>query len=185
MVDDPERGHRGEHVRDLHVVVAHPVVVVAEEVEGADRPVPQLHGNGVGDEDAAGTRLARERRPALGRPVQAGADEPAGHERLQARTLVVLELEELQQVRLLARGREHAQVAPLVVEHDPRAAHREVLQAADDELVRQVDHVEAGHERVRQRHEPREEPFTVERHRGPLLQRHHGLVHPGTHLHAS
>ena len=71
-------------------------------------------------------------------------------EAIQARALVVLDLEQLDQPGRLAGRRCHPQLAARVGQHHPGRRHGEQRDAAVGEEVQEVDHVEIGDHGVRQ-----------------------------------
>jgi hypothetical protein len=100
--------------------------------------------------------LRREARPGRGhlrpRQVDVGAG-GAGAVALDARALVVLEREELQQAGVLVRGGDDLQFAVRVHEQDAGRRHVEQLDAARGQPVQQVDDVEVLDQGVRDLHE--------------------------------
>ena len=74
----------------------------------------------------------------------------AGAEAVQAWSLVVLQLEQLDQLGCLAGGRRDAQLAARVGEHHAGRGRGEQADAAVGEHVQEVDDVEVGHHGVGQ-----------------------------------
>ena len=128
----------------------------AEQVQRADDLVAQPHGQGLhgGEPGLAGGR--REPRPPrrLGRQVR-GGDGPTRPEAVQARPLIALQLEQLEQPGGLAGGSHHAQLTARVSQQQPGGGDVKQLRAAVGQDVQEVDHVEADHQRVSQLDERR------------------------------
>jgi hypothetical protein len=86
------------------------------------------------------------------RQVDVG-DRVTGAVAVEARPLLVLELEQLEQTSLIARRRHHLQVAALIGEQDPRRADVEHRDAPVGQRRQEVDDVEVVDQRVSQLHE--------------------------------
>ena len=76
------------------------------------------------------------------------ADDAAGVEAVEARTLVVLDLEQLEQADLLGRGADHPEMPIAVGQQDPGGGSLQQLDAARGQRGEHLDHVEVVDERV-------------------------------------
>jgi hypothetical protein len=85
-----------------------------------------------------------EPRPAPVGTQVGGGDGPAGAEAVQAGTLAVLQLEQLEQPRGLAGGGHHAQLAAGVGQQQPGGGDVKQLGAAVGQHLQEVDDVEVG-----------------------------------------
>ena len=151
-------------------VVAERAPSGAEQVQRADHLPPQPQGHRVGGAEPDLACGPGEDRP----PVRGGGevdvgDDLAGGEAVQARPLLLLQLEELQQARGLVGVRDQSQVAALVVEHQPRGVGVDQLDAALGEGLQQVHHVELLDQGVGQFDEDL----------GQALLTHHAIPPPG------
>jgi len=107
--------------------------------------------------DGPESGLERERgeqRPAHAVGVEITADDGrTGTDALQARSLVVLQLEDLEQPGFLTRGRDDGEVAMLVVEQQPRGRDVQQADTRRGQPVEQVDDVVVFDEAVGEHHE--------------------------------
>jgi hypothetical protein len=103
----------------------------AEQVQGADHlpSQPQRHRVGGAESDLA-CGLREDRPPVRGGGEVDVGDDLAGGEAVQAGSLLLLQLKELEQSRGLVGVRDQSQVAALVIEHQPRGVGIDQLHAA-------------------------------------------------------
>jgi hypothetical protein len=170
LVQQADGGHVGQRLADADVRGGQGARIGAEQVQRADDLLPQPHRQGLhgGEPGLAGGR--REPRPPRRRGSQVrGGDGPAGPEAVQARTLVVLYLEQLKQPGGLARGSHQAQLTARVSQQQSGSGDVQQLHAAVGQHVQEVDHVEPGHQRVSQLDERLRQQLSVH-HRSPSQQ---------------
>jgi hypothetical protein len=106
FLQQADGGDVGQCLPDAQVGLAERGGAGAEQVERADDLVPQPHRQGIDGAETGAGRGGREPRPLLARPGQvSGGDRLPGAEAVQARSLVVLDLEQLDQPGFVAGGR--------------------------------------------------------------------------------
>ena len=164
--------------------------VGAEQVQRADDLLAQPHRQGLHGGEPGLPGGGREPRPAARRGSQVRrGDRPASPEAVQAGTLVVLDLEQLEQPGGFAGGGHHAQLTARVSQQQPGGGDIQQLHAAVGQHVQEVDHVEAGDHGVGQLDERLRQQFSVHP-RSPLSScskigqvrskgRGHGRAWPG------
>ena len=127
-----------------------------EQVQRPDDLVAQPHRDGVHPGIAHLQRGGGEPRPsrcgAVGADV-ADDDGLPGAVAVQARSLVVLDLEQLHDPGLLGRGRHQPQRAPAVGQQQPGRVHLQQLDAPVGERLQELHQVIPGDQGVRQFHE--------------------------------
>jgi hypothetical protein len=125
---------------------------------------------------AAAANRGQRRASAAGSAAATGRPSP---EAVQAGTLVVLQLEQLQQPGGLAGGGDHAKLPARVSQQQPGGGDVEQLHAAVGQHVQEVDHVEAGDHGVGQLNECFRQQLSV--HSGSPSQetRHDSSREPG------
>ena len=147
---------------DLDVGVAQRADVGAEDAHRADH---LLRGAAAGRRARSGTRLprrgARTAASGPGASAQVGVDHRlAGAEGVQARSFVVLHLEQLQQLDVLVGGRHELQPAALVGQQQPDVGVADELGGAVGDHQQELDDVEVVDEGVGDLDEHVGEPFS-------------------------
>ena len=103
LLQQADRGHVGQRLSDAQVGLAERAGLGAEQVQRADDLVPQPHRQGMDGAEPGLRRGGGEPGPPVILLDQAGrGDRPPGAEAVQARPLVVLDLEQLDQPGRLA-----------------------------------------------------------------------------------
>jgi hypothetical protein len=116
-----------------------------KKVERPDDLAPQPHGQGLHGAEPGLHGRGGELGPSLARPGEVSrGDGLAGAEAVQAWSLAILDLEQLNQLGCLAGCRRYAQLAARVSEHDPGGGCGEQPDAAVGEHVQEVHDVEIG-----------------------------------------
>jgi len=154
LVQQADGGHVGQRLADPDAGRGQRARISAEQVQRADDLLAQPHRQGLHRGEPCLPRGGREPRPARRRRGQVrGLDRLAGPEAVQARTFVVLQLEQLEQPGRLAGGGHHAQLTARVSQQQPRRGHVQQLHTAVGQHMHEVNHVKPGHHRVRQLNE--------------------------------
>ena len=148
--------------------------VGAEQVQRADDLLTQPHRQGLHGSEPGLPGGGREPRPARRLGGQVGGGNGPGPEAVQARALVVLQLEQLEQPGGLAGRGHHAQLTARVSQQQPGGGDVQQLHAAVGQHVQEVDHVEVGDHGVGQLDERLRQQLSVHP-RSPSQERQHDL----------
>ena len=134
----------------------------AQQVQRADDLVAEPHRQGLHGAESRLDGGRREPRPPLIRVGQVGrGDRLAGAEAVQARSLVILDLEQLDQASCLAGCRRDPQLTAGVGQHHAGRGRGQQGHTAVGEHVQEVNDVKVSHHRVGQAHEGIGEQFRV------------------------
>jgi len=154
LLQDADGGDVRQRLRQPLIVRGHRDGAAVEQVQPADRLLAQPHGQRHDGPETSRDGVRREQRPASEVGLEVGADHGrAGADALQTRSLVVLQLEDLQQPGFLTRGRDHGEVALLVVKQQASRCDAQQANAGCGQPVKQVDDVVVLDEAVREHHE--------------------------------
>ena len=154
LLQDADRGDVGQRLRELLILLGHRNGAVVEQVQPADRLIAQPHRQRHDGPETRREGGRREQRPACVVGLEVGADHRrASANALQARSLVVLHLEDLEQPGFLTRGRDEGEAALLVVKQQPGRGNVKQANTGSGQPVKQVDDVVVLDEAVREHHE--------------------------------
>jgi hypothetical protein len=154
LLQDADRGHVRERLRQPLVLRGHRAGAPAEQVKPADRLLAQPQRKRRHGPESGLERERGEQRPAHAVSVEITADDRrTGADAVQARPLVVLQLEDLEQPGFLTRGRDDGEVALQVVEQQPGGRDVQQADTRRGQPVEQVDDVVVFDEAVREHHE--------------------------------
>ena len=147
-------GDVGQRLGGGDVGLVHLCRLGVEQVEGADHVAAQSHRKGVHGVKPSSMRLGGEARPATVRRRQALVDDRlTGPVAVEARALLGLQLEQLEQVNRLAGRGHHPQVALERGQQQSGGSDVEHLDAPVGEPGQQLDDIEVGDQRVGQLHQ--------------------------------
>jgi hypothetical protein len=150
VLQDGNAGDVGQRSRELHVGLRHRSGLRLEQVQRSDDAVSQPERERVHALVSGADGVRSEPRPSLDGVAQLCAGHQLPRRKgLQARSLFVLQLEQLEQACLLGGRRHHSQVAVCVGEQDPDGVSVDEFDASVGQHRQQVDDVEVGHESVR------------------------------------
>ncbi len=149
MLEDADGRHIGEGLRGDEIGVGERPRVGPQEVQRPDDLVAQVHRQRINRCPARGQGLGSEPRPTVPsvREVLA-VHGRAGPETVQARAVVVLDLEQLEHLHRVAGRRRHPESTRTVGEEQPGLGQAEEVHATGGQDGEEVDDVEVGHQRV-------------------------------------
>ena len=120
LVQQADRGHISQRLADAQVCLAQRPRAGAEQVKRADDLITQPHRQRLHRLEPGTRGRGRKPRPALIWPGEVGrGDRTPSAEAVQARALVILDLEQLDQPGRLAGRRRYPQLTAWVGQHDP------------------------------------------------------------------